>query len=125
MYLIFGLMTTLVNFITYIIFAWYFECNETFSNVIAWFIQVLFAYITNKIWVFQSKSVKIKALLYETLSFFGFRVMTGLLDIVMFYILVEKLKVNDIITKTIISILVIILNYIFSKLIIFKKIEEI
>jgi len=124
MYLIFGVLTTIVNFIVYILFAWLFEFNETISNGIAWAISVLFAYITNKIWVFESKTVKLKVILYELGSFFGCRALSGVLDIAMFYILVEKLKINDIITKIIIAIFVIILNYIFSKLIIFRKSRE-
>ena len=121
MYLIFGVLTTVVNFIAYIILAKVFTVNETFSNAIAWLVAVLFAYVTNKIWVFESKSTKLKTLIYEFSSFFGCRVLSGIFDIVVFYILVEKMKMNDIVTKIIISIVVIKLNYIFSKLIIFKK----
>lgn len=120
MYLIFGILTTVVNFIVYMLFAWIFEVNETVSNGIAWLVSVLFAYVTNKIWVFESKSTKFKVLVYELGSFFGCRALSGALDIAMFYVLVELLKINDIITKIIISIFVIILNYVFSKLIIFK-----
>ncbi len=121
LYLIFGVLTTLVNFLTYILLARCFDINQTVSNAVAWIVSVLFAYVTNKIWVFESKSTKAKTVIIEMLSFIGCRVVSGILDIAMFYIMVEKLFMNDIIVKIIISIFVIVLNYVFSKLLIFKN----
>ena len=89
--------------------------------VLAWIIAVLFAFITNKIWVFDSKSFKLKILLYELFSFFLCRLSTGLLDAGIMYISVDKMHLNEIIWKTIANIIVIILNYIASKVIIFIK----
>lgn len=121
MYLIFGVLTTLVNFIVYIIATRVLKVNETLSNAIAWFISVLFAYITNKIWVFESKSNKAKVVLYEIISFFGCRALSGAIDVGLFFILVKVVCINDLISKCIIAVLIIILNYVFSKLIIFRK----
>lgn len=121
LYLIFGVLTTLVNFLTYILFARCFDINLTVSNAVAWIVSVLFAYVTNKIWVFESKSTKIKTVVIEMISFIGCRIVSGMLDIAMFYIMVERCHMNDIIVKIIISIFVIVLNYIFSKLLIFKN----
>ncbi|MEE0866236.1 MAG: GtrA family protein [Clostridia bacterium] len=122
-YLIFGVLTTIVNFITYFVLVRILNSNETISNALAWIISVIFAYITNKIFVFNSKDKEMKIIIKELISFIGCRAFSGILDIGMFYILVNLYKINDIITKIIISILVVVLNYIFSKLLIFKKRE--
>ena len=124
LYLIFGVLTTVVNFIVYIIFAWLISFNETISNTIAWFISVLFAYITNKIWVFKVKNKRTRTICYEIISFFGCRAVSGALDIGLFYIMVERIGINDVLTKCIIAILVIVLNYVTSKLITFKTNKE-
>ena len=117
-YLFFGVLTTLVNFITYIVFSKIFKIDETVSNAIAWLVSVIFAYITNKIFVFNSTDKKI---IKEMIKFVGCRAFSGILDIVLFFIFVKLLKINDIIAKVVISVIVVILNYIFSKLWIFKK----
>lgn len=120
-YLIFGVLTTAVNFIVYLVCAKLFHIDEVVSNVIAWFLSVLFAYVTNKIYVFESKSVEKNVLMKEIVSFFGCRLFSGIMDIILFSICVKAIHMNDMIAKIIISVLVVILNYIFSKLIIFKK----
>lgn len=120
-YLIFGVLTTLVNFIVYIILAKALSVDENISNVIAWIVSVAFAYITNKIYVFESKTQGVRAIVKEVFSFVGCRLFSGVVDIVSFGILVTGVKMNDIVAKIVIAILVVILNYIFSKLIIFKR----
>ena len=119
-YLIFGGFTTLVNFIVYFTAKWV-GIAEWISNGIAWIIAVAFAYITNKIFVFESKATGKKEILKEISSFFACRAFSGILDIGLFWLLVEKLKFNDVIIKIILQIVVILLNYIFSKLWVFKK----
>lgn len=119
-YLIFGVLTTIVNFVIYVILTKLIELNDVVSNAIAWFISVIFAYVTNKIYVFESNSKNLNLIIRELISFIGCRLLSGIFDIGMFWILVS-IKFNDIIAKVLISILVVILNYIFSKLIIFKK----
>jgi len=119
-YLIFGGLTTLVNFIVYFTAKWI-GIEEWISNGIAWIIAVSFAYITNKIFVFESKSTSKKEIVKEISSFFGARAFSGILDIGLFWLLVEKLGFNDVIIKIILQIIVILLNYIFSKLWVFRK----
>lgn len=121
-YLIFGGLTTLVNFVVYFIAKWI-GIEEWISNTIAWVIAVAFAYITNKIFVFESKTKGKKEILKEFASFFTCRAFSGILDIGLFWLLVEKFEFNDIIIKIILQIVVILLNYIFSKLLVFKKKE--
>ena len=120
-YLIFGVLTTLVNFIVYILMTKLFNVNEVLSNAIAWIISVIFAYITNKIYVFESKTRALKEIIKEFISFVTCRLFSGILDIGSFYWFVTILGWNDIISKVIISVLVVILNYVFSKIFIFKK----
>lgn len=121
-YLIFGGLTTLVNFIVYFIAKWI-GIEEWVSNSIAWIVAVTFAYITNKIFVFESKTAHKKEVIKELLSFFVCRAFSGILDIGLFWLLVDRLEFNDIIVKIILQIVVILLNYIFSNLLVFKKKE--
>lgn len=120
-YLFFGVCSTLINIITYYVAAHIFYLSTLASTVIAWITAVIFAYITNKIWVFECKSWKIDVLLKEASSFFTCRVLTGILDIAIMTICVDVLLFNDMIIKVVSNIIVIILNYFASKLIVFKK----
>ena len=121
MYLIFGVLTTVVNIASYFLLARILHIDTVVSTVIALILSILFAYITNKIFVFESKTNTAKELLKEIISFFGCRAFTGILDVAFMYITVEVFNLNDMIMKIISNIVVIIVNYIFSKLIIFKK----
>lgn len=117
-YLIFGGLTTLISIITYALFAKVFHIDYLISNVLSWIIAVLFAYITNKIFVFESKS---KKNIKEITSFFFFRVVSLIMEMVILYIFVDMLHIDDLVTKIIAQIIVIVSNYVFSKLFIFKK----
>ena len=121
-YLIFGGLTTIVNFISYYISARIIGIEEIISSAISWFCAVLFAYITNRMYVFETKTDTIKAFLKEIISFFAFRIISGILcDVGTFALMVEVFHINDIFSKIVTQVMVVILNYIFSKLIIFKK----
>lgn len=117
LYVAFGVLTTVVNFVTYFIFARLFGLNYLISNILAWFFAVLFAYITNRIWVFESKSSNI---LKEILLFYGGRIFSGVVDNGLMYIFIELLGIGDFTAKVIIQVIVVVLNYVFSKLIVFK-----
>ena len=121
MYLIFGVLTTLVNIISYYIFTRVVPLGEYISNIIAWIISVSFAFVTNKLFVFDSKSKKAKTLLKELTSFITFRLLSLGIDMGSMYVMISLLKFNDMIAKIIANGIVIILNYLFSKLFIFKK----
>ena len=125
-YLFFGGCTTVVNFISYYIPARVFGVDEIISNIIAWCISVLFAYITNKLFVFSSKTNNFVGILKEMFSFIFARLFTGALcDVGLFALMIDVLGINDIISKITTQILVVVLNYVFSKLIIFKKKSDI
>lgn len=117
-YLIVGGLTTLVSIVIYALCTKCFHINYMISNVISWIISVLFAYITNRIFVFKSKSSDI---LLEIYQFFKYRIFSFLIDVLFMYILVELINVDDMISKIIVQVIVIVLNYVFSKLFVFKK----
>ncbi len=120
-YLIFGFLTTVINFVSYYICARIFLIDEVISSILAWFISVLFAYITNKLLVFDQHTDNIKFLIKEMVSFFLARIASGILfDVGTFAVMVKVLHINDIISKFITQVMTIITNYLLSKLVIFK-----
>jgi len=124
-YLFFGVLTTVVSFVTYIIFANVFfpeksDLDIQIANVLSWICAVAFAYITNRIWVFKSKT-KGRKQLRELFEFISARIASLLVDMAMMYILYSLIHMNDTIAKIIVQFVVVAMNYILSKLIIFKK----
>ncbi len=121
-YLVFGVLSTIVNFVSYFIFARLIGIDEVISSGLSWLCAVIFAYITNKIFVFNSKTTTLKDLIKEALTFASCRVLSGILcDVGTFGVMVKVFKINDIIAKVITQVMVVILNYVLSKLVIFKK----
>lgn len=120
LYLVFGALTTLVNIVMFLILR-KLSVELYISNVIAWITSVLFAFITNKLFVFESKNKTIGENLREGLSFFGFRLLSLVFDMLSMYVLLQILNTNEIFAKVISNVIVIVLNYIFSKIFIFKK----
>ena len=120
-YLIFGGLTTLINIVIYIVFYDILALSNLFSNIMAWIFSVLFAYVTNKLWVFESKTNGFSALLKELSSFVGCRLATGVLDIVIMYVGVDILLLSGTLMKLFSNVIVIILNYVLSKILIFSK----
>ena len=121
-YLVFGGLATIVNFVSYVIFTKIVGIDEVISSGLSWLCAVIFAYFTNKIFVFNSKTKNLKELIKEAITFISCRVVSGLLcDIGTFAVMVKVFKINDIIAKVITQVMVVIVNYIFSKLIIFRK----
>lgn len=118
LYLFFGGLTTFINIFVYFICYDISNLSNVSSNIIAWIIAVIFAFITNKIYVFESKS---KSILYELSTFLACRLGTGVLDLGIMYLTVDIFKWNAFLMKIISNIIVIVLNFVFSKLIIFKK----
>ncbi|MDI0265945.1 GtrA family protein [Clostridioides difficile] len=123
LYLFFGIFTTLVNIVSYLFFTRIASLNFIVANSLAWILAVLFAYVTNKFFVFKSVTIEIKFLLGEFLSFVSFRLLSGFIEMIIMYIMIDLLFVNDFIVKIITNIIVIILNYLFSKMIIFKTLK--
>lgn len=121
MYIIFGVLTTVVNIVVYYLMADIIEIHYLVSNVIAWIASVLFAFVTNKLWVFESKSWQGKKVLVEMGNFFLARAATGVMDMILMWCLVDVVVIDEMIAKVGVNVLVIILNYVASKLWIFRK----
>ena len=121
LYGIFGVLTTVINIVSYSLLFEVFGISNVVSNIIAWILSVLFAFITNKLWVFDSKSLEFKLFLKELGNFTVCRLATGVLDLGIMFGGVDLLKGPAIILKVISNIIVIILNYVMSKLFVFKK----
>ncbi|MCP8364857.1 GtrA family protein [Clostridioides difficile] len=121
LYLFFGAFTTLVNIVSYLFFTRVILFNFMVANALAWILAVLFAYVTNKFFVFESKRIEIEFVFKEFLSFVSFRLLSGVVEMLIMYIMIDLLFLNDVIVKVFTNIVVIVLNYLFSKMIIFKK----
>lgn len=147
-YIIFGVLTTAVNLITFYIFkqifvsiGWDGVFNKLLGSagwdkalellgsgtdyldatVIAWTVAVVFAFVTNKLIVFESKSWKPAVAGKEFLGFIGARLFSLIVELVMMFVMVTLLSFNEFIAKLIVQVVVVILNYVFSKLLIFKN----
>ena len=118
-YLIFGGLTTLVNLVVF----WAFNNFWPYwlANTMAWFLSVLFAYVTNKLWVFDAKTPTFKALLTEAVSFFGFRLLSYFVDQGIMVVGISVLHGNDLLVKLIDQVIIVVMNWFFSKLFIFKN----
>ncbi len=147
-YIIFGVLTTAVNLVTFYIFkkifisiGWDGVFNKLLGSagwdkalellgsgtdyldatVIAWTVAVIFAFVTNKLIVFESKSWKPAVAGKEFVGFIGARLFSLLVELVFMFVMVTLLKWNDFVAKLIVQVIVVILNYVFSKLLIFKN----
>lgn len=118
-YVFFGGLTTLVNLITYSVLRIYIDYN--IANFISIILAILFAYFVNSRFVFESNTSNFKEKLNEFVKFIGARASTMLIEIVGVFALVDLIGIDDMVSKLIIQIVVLVLNYIFSKLIVFKK----
>lgn len=120
-YLFFGVLTTVVNYIVYLPCYNLLHFSAAVSNVIAWVAAVAFAYLTNKPFVFRSHDWSAKTVVPELAKFVGSRVASGALETGIIFVTVDCLLWNGNIMKLVTSVLVVILNYIASKLLVFRK----
>ena len=124
LYVIFGVLTTIVNLIAYYLFSNIININYLISSAIAWIISVVFAYITNKFFVFNSSYINKDVIIEEFIKFMNCRLISGLSEVVLLFLFVDLLLMNDIVAKLIIGVLVALINFIFSKVFIFKGVDE-
>jgi putative flippase GtrA len=120
-YLFFGGLTTVVNYLVYLPCYNLLGFSGTVSNVIAWIAAVAFAYLTNKPFVFKSHDWSAKTVLPELTKFVGCRVGSGLVETAVIFLTVDWLGLNGNLIKVATSVLVVVLNYIGSKLVVFRK----
>lgn len=127
-YLLFGVLTTIFNFVTYYVLVFLCGTEEGIvgivCNVIATIASILFAYITNRRFVFNSKSNGKKEIFKEMFSFFSCRAFSFFIDFLIYLIGCTIMKLPSFIVKMVSQVVVTILNYIFSKLIVFKNKEK-
>lgn len=134
-YVIFGVLTTVVSLVSFKIFDSILGENlYLISNVISWIFAVSFAYVTNKLWVFESKSWKSNVIIKEIIGFVSARLFSLGVEELGLWLLIDIFSIGKIsvdlfsfningnmIAKLIMQVVVIVLNYVFSKLVIFKK----
>ena len=120
-YLFFGVVTTVVNMVVYYLCYHLWGISSDLSTVIAWVIAVLTAFLTNKPFVFGSHDWSPKVLLPEAGSFFGCRLGSGLVELVLMHITVEMLGLPGMLMKLLVNVIVVILNYEASNLLVFRK----
>ena len=121
MYAIFGVLTTAVDFGSYFVMTRYLLFNEHFSNVLAQAVAIVFAFFTNKKYVFQDESRDKKKYAAKFTKFVFLRLLTLLLNSGIFSLAIETMFANDMLVKLLVAIIIVILNYIFSKLVFKKK----
>ncbi|MGN1202041.1 MAG: GtrA family protein [Eubacterium sp.] len=139
-YIIFGVLTTLVSWGSYAVFVNLLSMKVFWGNLLSWICAVAFAYVTNKLWVFESKSWKAGIIGKEIVTFVASRGVTGIIEIVcvpllaktgfdnIFYRIPEKMNISlgvlftdGIYSKIVLAVIVVIVNYFFSKYVTFKK----
>lgn len=120
LYLVFGVLTTMVDFIIFFISKNKFNIHYILANCIAWFFAVLFAYVTNKIFVFEHTKNN-QNIFKEMFYFFFFRLLSLILTIIFMFIMVDIININEDLSKIMVSVFVVIANYFFSKIFIFKS----
>jgi len=121
LYLIFGVLTTIINIVTYKIFKNLLNIDYMLSTIIAWCFAVIFAYVTNRIYVFNSKNNNKTDIVKEIMLFISVRLSSLVIDIAIMYIGVTILTINDMLIKVFANVVIIIINYIVSKKIVFKN----
>lgn len=121
MYTIFGGVTTVANISFYYLCYNIFNIPNVSSTILAWVIAVGFAFITNKIWVFDSKKFDKGTLVHEIPTFLGARIITGIIDVVIMYVSVDVMGWSSVLCKFVSNMIVIILNYVANKFLIFKN----
>lgn len=120
-YLVFGVLTTVVNYLVYLPLYNWMGISAAVSNIAAWVVAVAFAFLTNKPFVFQSHDWSRKTVLPELSKFVSCRVASGAMETAIIFLTVDLMQWNGNIWKLITSVLVVILNYFASKLLVFRK----
>lgn len=119
-YVIFGIMTTLVNILIFFICDTIFNIQYLLANAISIIAAIIFAFFTNKKYVFKSKAKSFNLAFKEFYLFVGLRLVSGLFDMLSMFILVDLINLKTMVAKTLTQFIIVVLNYAFSKLYIFR-----
>ncbi|MGX7148313.1 GtrA family protein [Enterococcus ureasiticus] len=120
-YLVFGVATTIVNLVIFFICKDILGIDYKISNAIGWFLSVLFAFFTNKYFVFVSNHEDISSFIREMLLFYWYRILSFVVDMALMILMIEWMHISDFWAKMLTQVAVVVLNYFFSKFFIFKK----
>lgn len=123
-YLIIGVLTTIFSLLIYYLFSRGINLDYKISIILSWFMTVIFAFFSNKVVVFKSRTNYIKDFLFEIVNFFKYRILSLLIDFFIMIILIEIININDLIAKVIVQVVIIIVNYVFSKFLVFNQREK-
>ncbi len=120
-YLFFGVVTTIINIASYALFTKVFKIDYMVSSVISWILAVTVAYITNKLFVFENNAKSKQGIFKEVIRFFLVRVFSLVLELIIMYIGVSLIHIDDMIMKIVTQVIVIVTNYFMSKYVVFTK----
>lgn len=120
MYLIFGGLTTVVSFVSYYLILWL-GAHYLIAQAVSWALAVAFAFVVNKIFVFEDRDNSPWALFRQIWQFVSVRIGSGIIETVLLWLLVDVLTLNEGIAKIPVTVLTVVINYIASKLLVFKK----
>ena len=123
LYILFGVLTTIVSISLFYLFHRIWNWNEHISNILSWICAVLFAFFTNRIWVFEQSTQGFLSFIRQMTSFFGGRLFTLGLEEGIILIFITMLHYNSMLVKTTAQIIVIVANYFISKLVVFREKE--
>lgn len=123
LYLVFGVGTTFINLLVYNVGYYGLEISNIKAVISAWFTAVMFAFVTNKLWVYESKRTGNKIIIKECISFFSCRMITGILELLVMYYTVDVFKLNAFLWKLISNIAVIVMNYMAGRFVVFKNVR--
>ncbi len=121
LYLFFGGLTMIVSIVSYAICNLVFGIDVLVANIISWLLAVMFSFYTNRIWVFQASTNSISGFLKQMVSFYSGRVATLIIEEIILFIFITYLQYNSMVVKIIAQVVVVILNYVISKLWVFRK----
>jgi putative flippase GtrA len=121
LYIVFGVFTTLINIVAFQIANGPLHWSWQMANILAWVLAVAFAFITNKLYVFRSKSLAAAVVLKELIEFVGARLLSLGVDYLCMWILIDVFGWNELLSKIADNVIVVLINYVLSKLIIFRK----
>lgn len=121
LYLFFGGLTTVVSIIAFFFLNVTMEMHELIANVISWIIAVTFAFFTNRVWVFAAPTKGINEFVKQAISFYAGRLVTLGIEEIILLVFITLLRFPSMLVKIVAQVLVIILNYVISKVFVFKK----
>ena len=120
-YLFFGVLTTAINFVSFWLLSSFMKLDTIPATISSWIIAVIFAFITNKLWVFESKKKSAKETTRELVAFLIARIITLVAEIIIMWLMVDILKQHKLLWKLLCNVITVVLNYLFSKFFVFSK----